>query len=596
MRRKVVIYTRVSTHDQADHGTSLGDQVRTIKKFCQQNDMEIIGEYQDDCSGKTFERPSFKQMESDIATKRISPAAIVVARMDRFSRNMTETLNKLSDLKKQNVELILCDTNYDLSIPENLLPFIIQVALPQIENERRGLNTRNGMRSAIRQGRYMGKAPFGYDNVKIDGIKTIVPNDDAPLVKEAFNEVAKQQQSVLEVFRRLKKKGLYLHQSRFYEMLKSVVYVGKVLLSEYKDEPEQIINGIHEPIVSQDVFDLVQRVLEDKNKPKVRLGKHDEFLPLRRLIQCPKCNQLLTGGLYKKKYYLYHCQKRCNYHRNTKVNDDFLRLLESIKVPEGFLRLYREVLIKVFRQKHKTRHEKVKEIEKQIEALQHRLDGITDKYGDNKMSDSSFNRAEARIEKQMNELHGDIMDLRNTVSPIDAYLESGITLLSDLPMYYTNADVETKRLIVSSIFPQSLIYDGEIYRTPKLNAFLSHIHSNIRLYEGTEKEKASISESLSTEVAPTRIELPRNQISEERNQISEILQNSLLISNFCYLISEFLCYIKPCLCFSPITFSISAAISGSLNFGSQPHSARAALSSMLFGQVSAMAFLASLTS
>ncbi|MHA1970850.1 MAG: recombinase family protein [Candidatus Thorarchaeota archaeon] len=506
------MYTRVSTQEQADFGTSLGDQESTIKKICQQNDMEIIREYQDDCSGKTFDRPSFKQMESDIASKRINPTAIIVARMDRFSRGGLHAGLKIVEYRKIGIDVIPCDIYHDLSIPENWYAFAYQIISPQAENERRAINTRNGMRSAIRQGRYMGKAPFGYDNVKSDGVKTIVPNDDAPLVEEAFNEIAKQQDSVIEVFRNLQKKGLYLHLSRFYVTLKSVVYIGKVLLKEYKDEPEQIVDGIHEPIIDILLFNRVQDILNGKKKPYNRTNRNDENLPLRGHLICYKCGGILTGstttGGSGKKYPYYHCQNDCKErHKATVMNDDFIRLLDSMKVPEGFLRLYREILRRVFRQKYKTRQDKVKEVEKKIKALEQRLDDITDKYGDNKMSDSSFTRAETRYNTQINELHGEILVLRNEVSPIDAYLESGVTLLSDLPTYYTNADVETKKLIVSSIFPENLIYDGEIYRTPKLNAFLSHIHSNIKVYEEGGKEKASISESLSTKVAPTRIEL-----------------------------------------------------------------------------------------
>ena len=64
---KVYLYTRVSTTMQID-GYSLDAQKTKMKAFCDYNEYEIAGEYEDDGkSGKSIEgRVSFNQMMEDI--------------------------------------------------------------------------------------------------------------------------------------------------------------------------------------------------------------------------------------------------------------------------------------------------------------------------------------------------------------------------------------------------------------------------------------------------------------------------------------------------------------------------------------------------
>jgi len=65
----VIIYTRVSTDEQAEKGYSLRDQQAKLEKYCAEKGFEIIKHYQDDHSAKTFERPEFQKMLEFISKK-----------------------------------------------------------------------------------------------------------------------------------------------------------------------------------------------------------------------------------------------------------------------------------------------------------------------------------------------------------------------------------------------------------------------------------------------------------------------------------------------------------------------------------------------
>ncbi|UPQ75714.1 hypothetical protein [Chryseobacterium nepalense] len=52
----------------------------------------------------------------------------------------------------------------DISITENKMMLAIYLAALEVENDRRALNTYYGMRRAKKEGRLMGRAPYGYVN------------------------------------------------------------------------------------------------------------------------------------------------------------------------------------------------------------------------------------------------------------------------------------------------------------------------------------------------------------------------------------------------------------------------------------------------
>ena len=75
-------------------------------------------------------------------------------------------LSMIAELKKYGVAMEAIEQPLDYDVPENLLMQAIYLAAPQVENQRRSLNTTNGMRKAMKEGKYVATAPIGYKNVR----------------------------------------------------------------------------------------------------------------------------------------------------------------------------------------------------------------------------------------------------------------------------------------------------------------------------------------------------------------------------------------------------------------------------------------------
>ena len=93
VKTKVYLYTRVSTTMQID-GYSLEAQKTKMKAFCDYNEYEIAGEYEDaGKSGKSIEgRIAFNQMMDDIKFGKDEVSYVLVFKLSRFGRNAADVL------------------------------------------------------------------------------------------------------------------------------------------------------------------------------------------------------------------------------------------------------------------------------------------------------------------------------------------------------------------------------------------------------------------------------------------------------------------------------------------------------------------------
>ena len=153
--KKAVIYTRVSTEEQAVRGTSLVDQEEMLRKVCEYEGIEIVDHIQDDgCSAKTFNRPAFQQLFANLKSGRIKIDFLYIVRWDRFSRNMKITFLMEHELEKYGVEVRCLEDSYDTSDPKSIMFRAIKIAEAEVDNRRRAKNTQMGIRRTLKAGRY----------------------------------------------------------------------------------------------------------------------------------------------------------------------------------------------------------------------------------------------------------------------------------------------------------------------------------------------------------------------------------------------------------------------------------------------------------
>src|SRR5690606_24702177 len=202
MSRIADLYVRVSTDEQAEKGYSQRNQEEMLRKYCNIHGIQIRNVIYEDHSAKTFNRPQWKKLLLNLKKNKNKIDLVLFLKWDRFSRNAGDAYQMINLLRKLGVEPQAIEQPLDLSVPENKMMLAFYLAAPEVENDRRALNTFHGIRRARKEGRYMGMAPYGYSNkVAETGKKYIAPNpDEALLVAWIFEQIAKEAFSTESIY------------------------------------------------------------------------------------------------------------------------------------------------------------------------------------------------------------------------------------------------------------------------------------------------------------------------------------------------------------------------------------------------------------
>ena len=474
------LYIRVSTEEQADKGYSQRNQEEVLRKFCGINSIQIRNTIFEDHSAKTFNRPEWDKLLAGLKKQKEGSDLILFTKWDRFSRNAGDAYQMISTLRRFGAEPQAVEQPLDLSIPENKMMLAFYLAAPEVENDRRALNVFHGMRRAKKEGRWMGAAPIGYINkTNEDGRKSIAPKEpEASLMKWVFHELANGTLAADQVRQYANKNGLGCSRSNFWRTVRNPVYCGKIFIPKYKDDEGRLVNGQHEPIISESLYYEVQDALDGKKRKERPNTKviSQENLPLRGYLTCPKCGRMLTGSASKGKYslyYYYHCISSCGCrYRADGANDAFVNELKKFKPHPGVVNLYKVIIGSAYKKQSAQQQDGSKQLIRDISKLNERLGKARELLLEGDIDAGDYRAIKVGCEDKINRLEAKLAEATTnatvTVS-IDKLLDKAVSTLSRLDVIYAQADVTRKREIISSIYPEKLSFDGFQYRTLRIN-------------------------------------------------------------------------------------------------------------------------------
>ncbi len=476
----VILYTRVSTDDQADNGFSLPYQKEVLDRYCKVKGLNILKHFQEDYSAKTFNRPDWKKLITYCKANRKIVDEIIFTKWDRFSRNTGEAYQIIDLLRKMGIKVNSVEQPLDLTLPDNKIMLAIYLAVPEVENDKISIRTTEGTRRAKKEGCFTSLAPFGYKNQRTsDGKASLVFSEKAVLVREIFEHVAKGI-PVDEVRRFMTKKGLKLSKSRFHLLIRNQVYAGKIKVPAYKDEDDYYTEGLHEAIIPERLFNKVQETLKERKKIKKKWANKNENLPLRGHIVCSKCGKPLTGsastGRWGGKYYYYHCRLGCR--ERFKVKDAhqmFENLLTKYTIDKGVSDLYFDIISEKYGNNRQIRSVKMNKITNEIEELKEIISKAEDNLFEGKIDVSTFERGKAKYLKKIADLEYNYSDLKNHDQNLLKQIKIALKIFENLKNLYNTASWEGKQMILGSIFTEKLIFEKNKCRTLNSNKLINDI-------------------------------------------------------------------------------------------------------------------------
>lgn len=248
---------------------------------------------------------------------------------------------------------------------------------------------RKGMQEKAEQGIWPTKAPLGYRNVAgTNGKRIILPDPDtAPLVAKVFEWYATGQLSLKELARKARAEGLVYPRSgnpvpvsTLQTILRNRLYCGSFEWNGRRYE------GQHQALVSAELWERVQDVLDGRNAGKPRRVKHN--FAFSGLISCGRCGCAVVGEIKKQRYIYYHCTgyaDRCQgkpadcrrrYLREEVLEQQFTDLLGRLHFDEEALVWVRDALHTSHAHERQEHEAAIKRLQAEYDRLQRRIDAM----------------------------------------------------------------------------------------------------------------------------------------------------------------------------------------------------------------------------
>ncbi len=298
------IYTRVSTDNQAEvEFNSCQAQEEKIKSFINSQENLLVFKVYSDAgfTGASLERPALAEMLGDIQENKIN--TVIVYKIDRLTRSPKDFYALIEIFENYKVDFISITERFDTSTPSGRLLRNIMLTFAQFERELTSERTRDKLLERAHKGMWNGgSVPFGYRVVD----KRLVP--DGQKLAEIFAIFA-ESGSLAKTYTLLKNKQIFNNKSlpfskaHLQSILRNPIYTGKFRYSG------KIYQGIHQPLISEELFNHVQQFFRDKIR-KLRLYKE---YTLGGLVNCAECGSHMTSSHTNKRnmrrYYYYRCTK-----------------------------------------------------------------------------------------------------------------------------------------------------------------------------------------------------------------------------------------------------------------------------------------------
>ena len=515
------LYIRVSTDEQADKGYSQRNQEEMLRKYCSVNYITVRKVIYEDHSAKTFNRPQWKVYLLDLKRYKGKSDLVLFLKWDRFSRNAGDAYQMINTLRKLGVEPQAIEQPLDMSVPENKMMLAFYLAAPEVENDRRALNVIAGMRRAIKEGRFMGKAPYGYVNKSDEnGNKYIAIQEPmAGIIRWSYEQLAKGIYNIQQVYEMAQLRGFNGARSLFWFAIRNPVYCSKVFLPKHKDEESRYVKAKHEPIVSEALFYEVQDILSRRKRISLTTVRVEPSLPLRGFLICPECKKVLSGSISKgntKRYAYYHCYNGCNYRRRADLfNLQFVSQLSTYRPKKEILDAFLVTLHDAWLNQTSHLYQERSKITNGIKELNDKLEYLAELLMAKRIEPEDYRNMKSMNAVKIDKLNSQLAKLNSEKIDIEQLLQLGIENLLKLDYAYEIADIDKKREIIAAVCPDKLEIENGSLRTVRVNEVVRVIWQKDNELQGNKKGQNRNKSDLSSQVGVAGFE-PTTSCSQSR--------------------------------------------------------------------------------
>lgn len=427
-KTRVLLYIRVSTHEQAMEGYSVGEQTERLEKYADAMGWSIVKTFTDPgYTGADTHRPGLRELIRAVEAGHADK--VVVYKLDRLSRSQKDTLYLIEDVfLENNTDFVSMSENFDTATPFGRAIIGILAVFAQLERETIKERMIMGREARAKNGYYCAARRIltGYDY--IDGLLK-VNEYEAMLIKQIF-QMFNGGTPIKTIAETLNDRGLYHRATEWNDttirrLLDNRHYIGEVKFSG-KWYP-----GRQNPIVDRETFDTAQKILKVRADSYVASNKHS--VPLTGFIFCGCCGAKFHRQAWKKRkdgsyqafYMCYSRSKKVKkmivdpdcknkYYKTEELEDIVYGEIRKLATDPDYIDKIREEITQ-----ERENDESILIIKKEIESLTSQISKFMDLYSINRLTLQEVDDKIAPLAEKRDKLE---TDLRILTRPADGAL------------------------------------------------------------------------------------------------------------------------------------------------------------------------------
>lgn len=469
--KNAIRYVRISTKDQSNF--SVDGQLSHIEDFCKRREINVVATFTDEGkSAKSFDRPDWNKLEDFVKKHHKTIDYVVVCKYDRFSRNAAEGLRMIELLEKKYGIVVL--SVFEQMFIDYDSPYFFKQRADMLVTAEFELHVikeriRFGQHQAIKSGRFIAGAPYGYENIKdVDGKPniSIVP-EEADRIRKLYS--ACYMGAIISELNSLAKALGIPRQgnSAIKRILTNPLYAGYLTLPSYKSEPGKVIKGRFEPIIEDYIWHRVQELMSGERERVIE----DENFPFRGILKC-ECGKCYSGAFSKgkNKYYPYY---KCAGHPGgnysaTKLHGKFDEILLHFNLPATHV----DYLIKSSREQLKIGLEsqaaELLQKQRELKKVMETLESLEEKFLKNQVNHDTYSRWAMKYNTDRLSLSSRIEMLQGDNQKKYDDFERLAPSLANVSDLYHDCTLADKKAFLRLVFDNQLAYYKDAYRTPFL--------------------------------------------------------------------------------------------------------------------------------
>jgi site-specific DNA recombinase len=347
-------------------------------------------------------------------------------------------------------------------------------------------------------------APLGYRNESRSGVRVIVPDEKAPLIRHGFELMVSGSYTssgslmLVTALGLITDSGKPLSRQTWSHVLRNEVYAGWVVSKKHGIRAR----AVFEPLVSQEAFDKVQVVLKGKRPVQVPRKKQNESFPLKGTVRCGSCGKLMTAGFStgrnKQRYGFYQCWAKACMKRvivgSHKIEADFVNLLTMAEGSLDLLDQLPSIQENLWCNRNERLSGELKAIRRRVKEKRTLKQRLVLLFASDKLSEVDFNIAADEIEKEIQQLESLERAKQAEVLDLETLRKQDEMSLRHLVNLWKPASHTLKQELQAAMFPEGLLYSRErgFFETGN-----THLHEEIqRLLDSLEEEFSSVKDGV----------------------------------------------------------------------------------------------------